>query len=226
MQTLRRGAHAGGLLQCAHSVPAGIASLQQAIAKILTDPALPRCLLEEQHLRVLAGDGDDLILQRMDTVKLQYSRGLTIALPAAADLQPVAEGAAIGDQQQPAALIPDVLKALVARLIPGQRRVLTPLGVAHSGNAIVIIQCLLQLAVQLGVGRRCIDHRMRDGAQHSHIIDALMCLAVIRYHTRPVNCQHNVIVHDRDIIEHLIVAALQEGGIHRKNRQQAAAGQP
>ena len=110
-------------------------------------------------------------------------------------------------------------KGLVIRFKLHRTGQLSSLGIPHHGNPLHIIQSLLEMDRQLLKAGGRIDGNSRYRRQKRHIENTLMGLPVIRHYPGPVHRQHYMAADDGGIIENLIIAALQEGGINRKYRQ-------
>ena len=115
---------------------------------------------------------------------------------------------------------------LIIRLESFTSGQLSAFRIPHDGDAGRIIQGLLQADVELREGGRAVDRHVGDRGQEGHVENPLMGFAVVRHDPGPVHGQDDVVVHDGRIVEDLVIAALQKGGVDGENRQHPAGGQP
>src|SRR5690625_5149344 len=86
-------------------------------------------------------------------------------------------------------------------------------------------QRFFQHALQLVRVTRHADGQVGDGAQVGQVIDALMGGSVSADETGTVNCEHDIEVLDRDVMDHLVERALQESAVDGHHRLLAPQGQ-
>ena len=81
-----------------------------------------------------------------------------------------------------------------------------------------------QHARQHGVVARLQDRQVRQAAQHGNVVEAVVRGAVGADHAGAVEAEEHGELLQADVVENVIHAALQEGGVDRHDRTQAAGG--
>lgn len=86
-----------------------------------------------------------------------------------------------------------------------------------------VLQQIVQPVLQFLVIGGCID-RDADLAEEGCIIDALMGLAVCRDKAGAVDGKDHILLQQVDIVDDLVIGALQEGGVDAHHRQHSLTG--
>ena len=80
--------------------------------------------------------------------------------------------------------------------------------------------------LQLGLGARRHERDVRQRAQIGDVVEAHVRRAVVAHETGPVHAEHDREVLHHDVVDDLVVRALQERRVDRADRAQSARRQP
>ena len=92
--------------------------------------------------------------------------------------------------------------------------------VADGTRALVLVAGIQHLAAFVFI-TRCHDHHIRDTAHKAQVECALVGLAIRTDQATAVNRKHHRQIHDGNIVDQLVITALQEGRINRDHRMVA-----
>ena len=140
-------------------------------------------------------------------------------------LQYVLQFVRIADQKNlcPGRFIQKVVFPLCAGILR-QFCTLAAAGVADGSRAgDRVLQQIVQPVLQFLVIGGCID-RDADLAEEGCIIDALMGLAVCRDKAGAVDGKDHILLQQVDVVDDLVIGALQEGGVDAHHRQHSLTG--